>query len=260
MTALITLLLPFYNEQGWIGATIDSLAGQTDRRFKLLLLDNVSTDGGRAEAEQHLSALPDIEARIIDAPVPGKVNALATGLALVDTPYVAVCDADTRYPPEYLERCLALFCVRPDAAAIMAIDIYDPAGSDAAQQRIGRVLRKSRLFRSRCHAGGYAQAYRTDALRAAGGFDIGLWPFVLEDHEIVHRVLREGPVLYDPGHYCFPSQRRTDRSAVSWTWYERLLYRYTPQRLMDWFFYDFLWRRLERRSAFSVALRTKDWM
>lgn len=259
MTALLTILLPFYNEEGWIGTTVDSLAVQTERRFRLLLLDNGSTDQGAAEARRHLAALSNIQADIVPAPIPGKVNALAAGLPLVSTPYVAICDADTRYPPFYVARCLALFTDQPDAAAVMAIDLYHPPGSQAAARRIDRILRKARRHRAQCHAGGYAQSFRTDALRVAGGFDMGRWPFVLEDHEIVHRVMRLGRVIYDPGHYCFPAQRRADRRAVSWTWGERLLYRFMPPDQMDWFFYDFLWHRLQRRNAYSIALRAKDW-
>lgn len=259
MTALLTILLPFYNEEGWIGATVDSLAAQTDRRFRLLLLDNGSTDQGAAEARRHLASLSDIKADIQPARTPGKVNALAAGLTRVDTPYVAICDADTRYPPGYVAQCLALFTGQPDIAAVMAIDLYHPPGSPGAVQRIDRILRKTRRYRNQCHAGGYAQAYRTDALRTAGGFDMDRWPFVLEDHEIVHRVMGMGRVVYDAGHYCFPSQRRADRGSVSWTWSERLLYRFMSRRRMDWFFYDFLWHRLERRNAYSVALRAKDW-
>ncbi len=259
MTMLLTMLLPFYNEEGWIGATIDCLAAQRDRRFQLLLLDNGSTDGGRAEAERHLAAWPAGAAAILSVPTPGKVNALSAGLSRVVTPFVAVCDADTAYPPDYVGRCLDLFAARPGVVAVMAIDLYDPVGSDAARHRAARILNKAHLYRDRCHAGGYAQSFRTDALRAVGGFDLRRWPFVLEDHEIVHRLHRLGASLYDAQHYCHPSARRVDRRRVSWTGFERLLYRFMPRALMDWFFYDFLWHRLERRNAYSVALREKAW-
>lgn len=259
MTPLITILLPFYNEEGWIGATIDSLAAQQDRRFRLLLLDNGSTDGGRAEAERHLASWPAGVADILSVSSPGKVNALSAGLSRVATPYVAICDADTAYPPGYVGHCLDLFAVRPDVVAVMAIDLYDPVGSDAARQRVARILEKARLYRDRCHAGGYAQAFRTDVLQAVGGFDLRRWPFVLEDHEIVHRLHRLGTSIYDGRHYCHPSARRADRRRVSWTRFERLLYRFVPCALMDWFFYDFLWHRLEQRDAYSVALREKAW-
>ncbi|MDG5493763.1 glycosyltransferase family 2 protein [Niveispirillum sp. BGYR6] len=259
MSALITILLPFFNEEGWIGATIDSLIAQHDQRFHLILLDNASTDGGRAEAERHLAGWDAGMSRIVPVAIPGKTNALTAGLSLVTTPYVAICDADTHYPPCYVANCLKLFAGRADATAVMAIDLYDPADSAAAKKRMNRILGKARRHRDRCHAGGYAQAFRTDALRAVGGFDTQRWPFVLEDHEVIHRVHRLGISLYDASHYCHPSPRRGDRRCVSWTRFERLLYRFLPRSRMDWFFYEFLWRRLEHRRAFAAALREKNW-
>ena len=258
MTALLTIVLPFFNEQGWIGRTIDSLVAQNDERFLLLLIDNGSTDGGAAEAAIHIAALGD-RARILSCPTPGKINALAAGLAQVDTPLVATCDADTIYPSDYVGRIIALFGHHDGAAAVMAIDLYAPAEDRRSQRRIAFIMRKGRRFASKCHAGGYAQAFRTAALRAGGGFDAGRWPYVLEDHEIVHRVMRHGRVVYHPDHVCFPSERRVSRDAVSWTRAERLLYRYLPGRALDWYFYHFLGRRLAARNSMGVALRNKDW-
>ncbi|WP_176594043.1 glycosyltransferase family 2 protein [Sphingobium sp. EM0848] len=258
MTALLTIVLPFFNEQGWIGPTIDSLVAQSDPRFRLLLVDNGSTDEGHAEAAAHAAPLGD-RASLIACPKPGKIHAMASGLSRTETPLVAICDADTYYPADYVKRIVALFDQRHDAAAVMAIDLYAPPLSPESIRRAAFIMRKSRRFPSKCHAGGYAQAFRTQALRAAGGFDAERWPYVLEDHEIVHRVMRHGPVLYHPDHVCFPSNRRASRASVSWTRAERLLYRYMPRRALDWYFYRFLSRRLAARNSMGIALRTKDW-
>ena len=258
MTALLTIILPFFNEEGWIGATIDSLVAQDDDRFRLLLVDNGSTDAGAAEAAVHGQPLGD-RATILPCPTPGKIQAMAHGLAHVETPLVAICDADTHYPPEYVSRIIALFETDRAAAGVMAIDLNAPPADPASRRRIAFILRKSRRFRGKCHAGGYAQAFRTDALRAAGGFDSRRWPYVLEDHEIVHRITRHGTILYDPQHVCFPSNRRACRASVSWTRAERLLYRYVPRAALDWYFYRFLGRRLAARNSMGIALRRKDW-
>jgi glycosyltransferase involved in cell wall biosynthesis len=258
MTQKLTIILPFFNEQGWIGPTIDSLAAQSDRRFRLLLVDNGSTDRGADEAATHAVPLGDL-ASAIQCPVPGKIHAMAAGLARVETPLVAICDADTHYPPDYVRRIIALFDADPDAAAVMAIDLYGPPSTTKSRQRAAFILRKSRRFPGKCHAGGYAQAFRTQALRTAGGFDAERWPYVLEDHEIVHRVMRHGPALYHADHVCFPSDRRACRKAVSWTRAERLLYRYIPVAALDWYFYRFLGKRLAARNGHGTALRAKDW-
>jgi glycosyltransferase involved in cell wall biosynthesis len=256
---LVTVLLPFFNEHGWIGATLDSLARQTDRRFRLLLLDNGSSDDSRTEVRSHLAAHPGLAADLRTVSVPGKVNALAAGLAEVATPYVAVCDADTRYPPDYIARSLSLFAARPEAAAVMAIDLYAPSDAPESKWRIRRILDKCRHRPSCCHAGGCAQVYRTRSLKAAGGFDAARWPFILEDHEIAYRLLKTGPIVYDADFYCFPAPRRRNHRNVNWSWYERWVYRHTPMSRMDWFFYDFLRRRLERRGAYATILRKRDW-
>ncbi|MDI1297490.1 MAG: glycosyltransferase family 2 protein [bacterium] len=258
MTAVLTIILPFFNEEGWVGPTVASLATQSDARFLLLMVDNGSTDRGADEAARHAAPLGE-RARIIACATPGKIQAMAMGLAAVKTPLVAICDADTHYPVHYVAHMLALFGSDPAAVAVMAIDLYAPLDDERSRQRIAKIMRKTRHFSAKCHAGGYAQAFRTDALRAIGGFDVQRWPYVLEDHEIVHRIMQLGPVLYDPAHVCFPSDRRASRKAVSWTRAERLLYRHLPSSWMDWYFYRFLGRRLAARSGFGIALRTKDW-
>jgi glycosyltransferase involved in cell wall biosynthesis len=258
VTALLTIILPFFNEQGWIGRTIDSLVAQSDDRFRLLLIDNGSTDGSVAEAAAHIAIMGD-RARIISCPTPGKIHALAAGIAQVETPLVATCDADTIYPPDYVKHIITLFGRHDRAAAVMAIDLYAPVDDSRSRRRIAFIMRKGRRFATKCHAGGYAQAFRTAALRAGGGFDTGRWPYVLEDHEIVHRIMLYGRVIYHPDHVCFPSNRRVSRDSVSWSKAERLLYRYLPGKALNWYFYRFLGHRLAARNSMGVALREKDW-
>ncbi|KEZ14393.1 MULTISPECIES: glycosyltransferase [Sphingobium] len=254
----LTIILPFFNEEGWIDKTVQTLAIQSDIRFRLLLIDNGSTDNGTEQAREAARSLGS-RAEILSCPTPGKIHAMALGLSRVETAFVAICDADTEYPIDYVKRILDLFTGDPEAASVMAIDLYAPLESAESRKRTDFILRKSRRFSAKCHAGGYAQAYRTDALRAAGGFDAKRWPYVLEDHEIVHRVMTHGRAIYDRDHVCFPSARRSCRKAVSWTRAERLIYRYTPRFALDWYFYTFLGRRLAARNGTGDALRMKDW-
>jgi glycosyltransferase involved in cell wall biosynthesis len=258
MSPLLTIIIPFFNEEGWIGKTVASLAAQRDQRFQLLLVDNGSTDGGVIEARIAGASLGG-RFRITSCATPGKTHAMQHGVAMVETPYVSICDADTIYPEHYAERVITLFEAAPNAAAVMAIDLYCAPDSPAAQKRSAFVLRKSRRFAAKCHAGGYAQSFRTEALRAAGGFDTAIWPYVLEDHEIMHRVHRHGPSIYHADHYCFPSERRTSRDSVSWNRLERLMYRYMPNAGMDWFLYSFLAARFTKRKTMATALREKQW-
>jgi hypothetical protein len=117
----------------------------------------------------------------------------------------------------------------------------------------------ARLLPRQCHTGGYAQSFRTEALRRAGGFSETLWPYVLLDHEVMQRVFKHGAARYHSDHWCQPSPRRADRRNVRWTLAERLLYHATPFALKDWYFYRFLGPRLAARKLGHVNLRDKSW-
>lgn len=254
----ITLILPYFNEAGWIGKTLECLAGQDDRRFRLILVDNGSTDAGKTEAISVCAKMTDIEISHETVTTPGKIFALAHGCALADTPWLATIDADTNYPKEYVGRILRLVAENPDAAAVMAIDLHS---DDAAKncKRIRKIMRKARVFPGKCHAGGYAQAFSTAAYRQAGGFSAEIWPYVLEDHEIVARIGRYGRIVSSPAHICYPSDRRNDRSDVDWSRAERLTYKLTPAALLPAYFRLFLGPRLRKRRSVSASLRRKVW-
>ena len=237
--ALITFVLPYYNEAGFIAATLASLAAQTDRRFRLVLVDNASDDGSEVVAREACGAMPDITVTFLHEARPGKIHALRAGLGQVSTPLVGTIDADTIYPPGYVAQALAMFASNPAASCALAFGI-SPGTGHAGQRALLRLY--ARLF-----------------LERAGGFDAARWPHVLEDHEIVHRVRIFGPILYGADFECHPSDRRDDRSRCSWTLGERVIYKLLPTPFMDWFFYRFLGPGLERRGLGNLRLREKSW-
>ncbi|WP_313536464.1 glycosyltransferase family A protein [Sphingomonas sp.] len=251
-----TVLVPFFNERDYLPATIESLARQTTK-CTLLLVDNGSTDGSAAVAEAFCRA-HKLDYLLITERTPGKVAALRAGLAWVHTRWVATCDADTVYPPQYLAAAEAILS-RPGhvvaGAYFIAREISDPARLTEA----ARFLTAARLLPRQCHAGGAGQAFCTRSLRAAGGFDAARWNFVLEDHEVIHRILRHGRMGYAADLWCTPSPRERDRDSIRWTLFERLLYSAAAPVAGDWFFYKFLARRLQRRRLLSNRIRERQY-
>jgi hypothetical protein len=180
--------------------------------------------------------------------------ALAAGLAMVLTPFVATCDADTFYPPDYLDQAAALLRIAGVAAALAWYTDAEADGLRRAWRRL-RVLLPARALPRQCHSGGAGQVFRTDTLRAAGGFDPARWNLVLEDHEVVHRLIRLGSLGYGRDFWCAPARRPRRRPSTRWTLAERLLYHLAPDRLRDRYFYGFLRHRLEARGLSSDRLR-----
>ena len=255
-----TVVLPFFNETGYLPRTLESLAAQELSGFRLILVDNASTDGSAALAREVMARHPAIETIHLFESLPGKVHALATGLESVTTPFVAFCDADTYYPPHYLKRGDALFAGGGEAlAAVMAMDLPEDTGSPAAHRKRTKVMTVACLWPRQVHTGGFGQCFRSETLRRAGGFSAALWPFVLEDHEVMQRVFKLGGARYAADLWCVPSNRRKDRARVGWTLTEQLLYHATPFALKDWFFYRFLKGRFTARGLANARLREKTW-
>jgi glycosyltransferase involved in cell wall biosynthesis len=248
-----SVIVPFFNERDFLGLTLESLAAQT-RHFKLILVDNGSTDGSAEMAMESCIAL-GLDWTLITERRPGKVFALTTGLARVRTPLVATCDADTWYPADYLAEAQTLLA-RPGTAAAGAF--FADRDDKADQRRNALHIRvMPSLLRRQCHTGGAGQVFHTAALRRAGGFDAKLWNYVLEDHEIIHRVHREGGMKYSARFWCSPSPRPRNRESIRWTLGERILYHALAPVAGDWFFYRFLAARLDRRRMTSERIRER---
>ena len=249
-----TVLIPFFNERDYIAATIASLARQTVATT-IVLIDNGSTDGSAIIA---LEACRDnhIAHALFTERTPGKIAALRAGLDAVRTPYVATCDADTIYPAHYLAEAQRVL-ERPGCAIAGAYFVAPDADDEDRLAKSRSFLAVARLLPRQCHTGGAGQAFRTSALRAAGGFDPRRWSFVLEDHEIIHRVMPFGTMRYSSDLWCVPSPRKRDRASIRWTLVERLTYLATAPWAGDWFFYSFLARRLARRRLLSHRMRER---
>ncbi len=254
-----TVLVPFYNERGYLPRTLRSLCEQSLPPAQIILVDNASTDESADLARQVLQDYPHIAARILHESRPGRTQAMQCGLKEVATPFVATCDADTWYPRHYLERADRLFAAHPDAASVMAIDIYSAPQSWCARLKRLKTCLVAALLPRQCHTGAYGHMFRTEVLRRCGGFDPQIWPYVMEDHELAHRVLKEGASIYRFDLWCMPSARRTNAESVCWKLGERVLYHLTPWALKDWFFYSFLAGRLRQRRLDNMALRERNW-
>ena len=252
-----SVVIPVYNERDFLPLTLLSLAAQTVP-FRLIVVDNGSTDGCIAEARR-IAAEHGVDAEFLDEPQPGQVHALSRGIAAARGDLIAICDADTWYPPEYLARAAALFDRHGPGCVAVAACNPPVAHGWPARRAIWHKVLAARLLPWQNHTSGACHCFRLDALRRAGGYDAQRWPYVLKDHELMNRVLRQGRQAYDRGLWCVPSDRRADRGGVRWTLAERLLYHATPFRWQDRLFHRFLAPRFAARGLGDTVLRAQPW-
>lgn len=98
----VTVLLTVYNRKS-VCNTIESILNQSYKDFKLLIIDNASTDGTYElikkyeEKDNRICVIRNSENK-------GQVYSLNLGLSLVESEYIARIDADDIMVPQRLER------------------------------------------------------------------------------------------------------------------------------------------------------------
>jgi glycosyltransferase involved in cell wall biosynthesis len=257
----LSVVIPYYNEAAYIGETLRSLLTQSRPPDQIILVDNASVDGSEAVCRATLAGSPHPSVLFLREARPGKVHALETACARVDCEYTALCDADIAYPPHYLALAEELFASEPpDTVAVMGQVVErSPVEFPEVAAKLRRTVFWSRVLTGKCLTGGAGQIFRTRALRRAGGFSAARWNYVLLDHEIMNRMRRQGRSLYHADLWVLHSDRRKDRGGVRWGLFDRLLYRYTPDFMGDWFFHRWLAPRFERRRMTHLNLRAQPW-
>ena len=188
-----TIIIPNYNGLSFMEPCFESLKEQTVRDFKVLVVDNGSTDGSVEWLKEH--RVPSIFLKE-NTGFSGAVN---TGIRAADTPYVLLLNNDTRVEPGFvaaMERAMdqspKIFSVSSRMIQMYHPDRLDDAGDMysllgwAYQRGVGRDLthyrRSSRVF-SAC-AG--AAIYRREVFEEIGYFDEMHFAY-LEDIDVGYR-------------------------------------------------------------------------
>ncbi len=97
----ISILMPAYNVEKYIGEAIDSMLNQTFKDFEFIIVDDASTDGTLSAVQKYT----DPRVKIIRNEKNAKLAAsLNKGLQIVRGKYIARMDADDISHPERLQK------------------------------------------------------------------------------------------------------------------------------------------------------------
>lgn len=191
-TPQISIVIPVYNRAGIVARTLDSVAAQTARPLRVILVDNASTDASRQVLDAWASAhsAPGFEVTVLEERKKGAACARNRGLEAVETPWTMFFDSDDVMLPGHLERVLRAIEEYPDVD-IFGWDVrtFSPSGSELSTRFEASEL----VWHNIMHGSMATLRYcaRTECFRRAGGWceSLGTW----DDIELGTRLLALNP-------------------------------------------------------------------
>ncbi|HAT66053.1 MAG TPA: glycosyltransferase family 2 protein, partial [Flavobacteriaceae bacterium] len=95
---MISVIIPLYNKERFIGETIQSVLNQSFADFELILINDGSTD----KSEAVVKTFNDPRIRYKSIANSGVSVARNTGIELAKFPWIAFLDADDWWAPSFL--------------------------------------------------------------------------------------------------------------------------------------------------------------
>ncbi|MGM0933450.1 MAG: glycosyltransferase family 2 protein [Bacteroidota bacterium] len=171
----IYIIIPAYNEAGFIGETLQSLIDQTSKANRIVVVDDGSADRTPNIVAEFASKYPEIS--LIKNPsdrekihLPGSkvINAFNKGLESLDEDYELICkfDADLIFPKNYLEVITKHFQEDPKIGMVGGFCVIEKHGEWILENLTGKD-----------HIRGALKTYRKacfkdlDGLKPAMGWD-----------------------------------------------------------------------------------------
>lgn len=189
----VSVVIPAYNEEKVIGATIQALLASDYEALEIVVVDDGSTDGTFAEARA--IAMEDLRVRCLRKPNEGKARAANHGVAYARGDIVVSVDADTIVAPDAIRHLVSHF-VDPEVAAVCGnVEVGNVSSVLTMFQGIEYVTSQNidRAALAELNAisvvPGALGAWRRDVLLDVGGY---AGDTLVEDADLTLSVLRAG--------------------------------------------------------------------
>lgn len=165
----ISVVIPAYNEEGRIAGQLEALAEQTfAQTFEVVVADNGSTDRTAELVRSWSTRLPRV--RVADASRSSGVNvARNVGVQESRAAKIAICDADDRVHPGWLEAMSAGLDTYDAVAGPLEIESVNPP--DIVAFRTWRFTSLRPAFGFLPYAVGANCSFTREAYDRVGGFD-----------------------------------------------------------------------------------------
>ena len=187
----VTVIVPAYNEEAGIEATLRSILASRHRDVYVIVVDDGSTD--QTAAIVHWLNLPRV--RLIRQRNAGKAEALNTGIRLARTEFVVLVDGDTVLEPDTVAKLLLPFTDPRVGAVSGNAKVGNRRGVLGRWQHIEYVIgfnldrRMYDVLRCMPTVPGAVGAFRRRAIAEVGGVPTDT---LAEDTDLTMALLRDG--------------------------------------------------------------------
>ncbi|MGV6830837.1 MAG: glycosyltransferase [bacterium] len=161
----VYIIIPFHNEENTLSQMLDSLASQTKRPHKVVLVNDNSSDKSNDIANDYCTShdwISKIDISSSDEHIPGSkvINAFYKGLEKLDDNFDIVCkfDADIILPTNYMEAIVNCFAVNPKMGIASGLLFIEKDGTWQFEN-----------IASKTHVRGPIKAYRKACFETIGG-------------------------------------------------------------------------------------------
>lgn len=226
--ATVSVIIPCYNEERFIGKALETLADQYDKEdYEIIVVDGLSEDHTRQVIAEFQQSHPEVSLTLVDNPARNIPRALNLGIAAARSEIIARMDAHAAPSSGYIRRCVEVLSagkaavvgmpcrVRPGAQTIVARAIASavshPFGIGDAKYRLGdgdsKVSGERRATQEEVDTVAFA-CFRKSLWSELGGFDEKL--LANEDYDFNYRVrVSGGRVVLDHSAHCDYFARET---------------------------------------------------
>jgi glycosyltransferase involved in cell wall biosynthesis len=196
---LVSVIMPVFNGERWLGAALDSALAQSFRSFEIVVVNDGSTDTSLPIAQERAERAPGM-IRIINQPNAGLPAARNSALAQARGQYLALLDADDLWRSDHLERIMTEFERDPDLGLVHAnieridadgrrIDIPRRCWSQLADAFEALALRLE-------HVSCPTAVFSRVAVETVGGFDPDFTGLGCEDRDLWLRIATRFRIHY----------------------------------------------------------------
>ncbi len=222
----VTILVPAYNEEMVIKASISSLLSLDYPDFEVLVIDDGSSDATYDVASQFEGDYGKARVRVVTKSNSGKAASLNVGISLAENDYVVCVDSDSRLSQTTLSKGMAHFRNSSVGAVAGNVKVVNRDGIWTKLQALEyieglNVVRRAQGFLRLVNiVPGPIGIFRKEALLDVGGYDSDTFA---EDCDLTLKLLTKGwKIEYEP-------------DAISYT--------EAPEKLLDLLKQRYRWTR-----------------